>query len=123
LLLAQHFANSKKRELVGNFKNPGRRWESAPCRVYDHDFRTDSIGVAIPYGIYDVTENRGALVVGVSHDTPTFAAHAIGFRRRSAHIDQLRPSSHPAQDAQASKKGTSLADSNSKTRESADPRK
>jgi hypothetical protein len=69
--------DSKKRELVGNFKNPGRRWESAPRRVYDHDFRTDSIGVAIPYGIYDVMENRGALVVGVSHDTPAFAAHAV----------------------------------------------
>ena len=69
--------DSKKRELVGNFKNPGRRWECAPRRVYDHDFRTDSIGVAIPYGIYDVHENRGALVVGVSHDTPVFAAHAI----------------------------------------------
>jgi hypothetical protein len=69
--------DSKKRELVGNFKNPGRRWESAPRRVSDHDFRTDSNGVAIPYGIYDVRENRGALVVGVSHDTPAFAAHAI----------------------------------------------
>jgi hypothetical protein len=69
--------DSKKRELVGNFKNPGRRWECTPRRVYDHDFRTDSIGVAIPYGIYDVHENRGALVVGVSHDTPAFAAHAI----------------------------------------------
>jgi hypothetical protein len=69
--------DSKKRELVGNFKNPGQRWESAPRCVYDHDFRTDSIGVAIPYGIYDVNENRGALVVGVSHDTPAFAAHAI----------------------------------------------
>jgi hypothetical protein len=69
--------DSKKRELVGNFKNPGHRWECAPRRVYDHDFRTDSIGVAIPYGIYDVHENRGALVIGVSHDTPAFAAHAI----------------------------------------------
>jgi hypothetical protein len=69
--------DSKKRELVGNFKNPGRRWECAPRRVYDHDFRTDSSGVAIPYGIYDVHENRGALVVGISHDTPAFAAHAI----------------------------------------------
>jgi hypothetical protein len=69
--------DSKKRELVGNFKNPGRRWECTPRRVYDHDFRTDSIGVAIPYGIYDVHENRGALVIGISHDTPAFAAHAI----------------------------------------------
>ena len=69
--------DTKKRELVGNFKNPGQRWEREPRRVFDHDFRTDSIGVAIPYGIYDVTENRGAFVVGVSHDTPAFAAHAI----------------------------------------------
>jgi Rhodopirellula transposase DDE domain len=69
--------DSKKRELVGNFKNPGCGWERTPRRVYDHDFRTDSIGVAIPYGIYDLAENRGALVIGVSHDTPAFAAHAI----------------------------------------------
>ncbi len=69
--------DTKKRELVGNFRNTGRRWECQPRRVYDHDFRTDSTGVAIPYGIYDVQENRGAFVVGVSHDTPAFAAHAI----------------------------------------------
>jgi hypothetical protein len=69
--------DTKKRELVGNFKNPGQRWELAPRHVYDHDFRTDSSGVAIPYGIYDVMENCGTLVVGISHDTPTFAAHAI----------------------------------------------
>ena len=69
--------DTKKRELVGKFRNPGRRWEREPRRVYDHDFRTDSIGVAIPYGIYDVNENRGALVVGISHDTPAFAAHSI----------------------------------------------
>ena len=69
--------DTKKRELVGNFRNAGRRWECRPRRVFDHDFRTDSIGVAIPYGIYDLTENRGAFVVGVSHDTPAFAAHAI----------------------------------------------
>jgi hypothetical protein len=69
--------DTKKRELVGNFKNPGRRWERQARRVYDHDFRTDSLGVAIPYGIYDVQDNRGAFVIGVSHDTPAFAAHAI----------------------------------------------
>lgn len=69
--------DTKKRELVGNFRNPGQRWARTPCRVFDHDFRTDAIGIAIPYGIYDVTENRGTLVVGVSHDTPAFAAHAI----------------------------------------------
>jgi hypothetical protein len=69
--------DTKKRELVGNFKNPGRCWEGEERRVFDHDFRTDSIGVAIPYGIYDVQDNRGALIVGVSHDTPAFAAHSI----------------------------------------------
>ena len=52
---------AKKRELVGNFCNSGRRWDRTPRHVWDHDFRTDSIGVAIPYGIYDVTENRGTL--------------------------------------------------------------
>ena len=62
--------DTKKRELLGNFKNAGRRWEGEARRVFDHDFRTDSSGVAIPYGIYDVSENRGALVIGVSHDTP-----------------------------------------------------
>ncbi|MBV9624145.1 MAG: hypothetical protein JOZ14_09220 [Acidobacteria bacterium] len=41
--------DTKKRELVSNFKNPGKRWEPAPRRVYDHDFRSDSVEVAIPY--------------------------------------------------------------------------
>ena len=45
--------------------------------VNDHDFRSDSTGIAIPYGIYDLLANRGSVVVGISHDTPAFAAHAI----------------------------------------------
>ena len=45
--------------------------------MFDHDFLTDTIGVAISYGIYDVAENCGTLVVGISHDTSAFAAHAI----------------------------------------------
>jgi Rhodopirellula transposase DDE domain len=69
--------DTKKRELVGNFKNPGARWDLSPRLVNDHDFRSDSGGVAIPYGIYDLLANRGSVVVGVSHDTPAFAAHAI----------------------------------------------
>jgi hypothetical protein len=68
---------SKKRELVGHFNNSGTRWGLSPRLVNDHDFRSDSTGVAIPYGIYDLLANRGSVVVGVSHDTPTFAAHAI----------------------------------------------
>jgi hypothetical protein len=69
--------DTKKRELVGNFKNPGARWDHTPRVVNDHDFRSDAIGVAIPHGIYDLLANRGCVTVGVSHDTPAFAARAI----------------------------------------------
>ncbi len=69
--------DTKKRELVGNFNNSGSRWDLAPRLVNDHDFRSDSTGVAIPYGIYDLLANRGTVMVGVSHDTSAFAAHAI----------------------------------------------
>lgn len=69
--------DTKKRELVGNFKNNGSKWDRSPVSVYDHDFRSDSTGVAIPYGIYDLTANRGSVSIGVSHDTPAFAAHSI----------------------------------------------
>src|SRR5262245_47912086 len=69
--------DTKKRELVGTFKNPGARWDLSPRLVNEHDFRSDATGVAIPYGIYDLLANRASIVVGVSHDTPAFAAHAI----------------------------------------------
>lgn len=69
--------DTKKRELVGNFKNPGTRWDYDPRLVNDHDFRSDATGVAIPHGIYDVLANRGCVTVGVSHDTPAFAARAL----------------------------------------------
>jgi hypothetical protein len=69
--------DSKKRELVGNFKNYGTRWDRIPILVNDHDFRTDSIGVAIPYGVYDLLANRGSIFLGISHDTPSFAARSI----------------------------------------------
>jgi hypothetical protein len=69
--------DTKKRELVGSFKNPGAKWDRAPVLVNDHDFPSDSAGVAIPYGIYDVQANRGYLHVGVSHDTSAFAVEAI----------------------------------------------
>jgi hypothetical protein len=48
----------KKRELVGNFKNPGAGWALSPRLVNDHDFRSDSTGIAIPYGIYDLLANQ-----------------------------------------------------------------
>lgn len=69
--------DTKKRELVGNFKNPGAKWDRTPVLVQDHDFRSDSVGIAIPYGVYDLETNRGFVQVGISHDTPTFAVHAI----------------------------------------------
>jgi hypothetical protein len=69
--------DTKKRELVGNFKNPGASWKQSARQVFDHDFRSDSTGVAIPYGIYDTIDNRGSIIVGVSHDTAAFAVHAI----------------------------------------------
>jgi hypothetical protein len=69
--------DTKKRELAGNFENNGVKWDRTPVQVNDHDFRSDAIGVAIPYGIYDLLANRGSVFAGVSHDTPAFAAHSI----------------------------------------------
>lgn len=69
--------DTKKRELIGNFKNPGARWGATPTLVNDHDFRSDATGIAIPHGVYDVCANRGHVTVGVSHDTATFAVGSI----------------------------------------------
>jgi hypothetical protein len=69
--------DAKKRELVGLFKNQGREWRKAPVDVDMYDFPSDADGVAIPYGIYDVTRQDGFVVVGTSHNTPAFAANAI----------------------------------------------
>lgn len=69
--------DTKKKELVGRFKNPGAAWSKVPTAVNDHDFRSDAVGMAIPYGIYDVRANVGHVSVGTSHDTPAFAVDAI----------------------------------------------
>lgn len=69
--------DAKKRELVGLFKNQGREWCTTPVNVDMYDFPSDADGVAIPYGIYDVTRGDGFVVVGTSHNTPAFAANAI----------------------------------------------
>ena len=68
----------KKKEQVGNFKNAGATWCREPRQVNDHDFRSDAIGMAVPYGIYDVQQNRGTVIVGTSRETPAFAADAVG---------------------------------------------
>ena len=69
--------DTKKKELVGRFKNPGAAWNQKPVEVNDHDFPSDAIGKAVPYGIYDVQANLGNLFVGTSRDTAEFAVDCI----------------------------------------------
>ncbi len=69
--------DTKSRELIGLFHQPGRRWSCEPIKVMDHDFPSDSNGVAIPYGIYDTFRNEGFVGVGTSRDTSEFAVDTI----------------------------------------------
>jgi transposase len=71
--------DTKKKELVGDFKNAGREWRPAgdPEQVRVHDFLDKQLGKAIPYGVYDILNNQGWVNVGIDHDTAQFAAHGI----------------------------------------------
>ena len=69
--------DAKKKELIGNFKNPGQEWCREATAVNDHDFEQDALGKAVPYGIYDLTHNHGYVYVGQSADTPQFAVEMI----------------------------------------------
>jgi Rhodopirellula transposase DDE domain len=69
--------DTKKKELIGGFKNPGSKWGLQPEEVNCHDFRQDALYRAVPYGIYDVLANRGHVCVGLSADTPAFAVASI----------------------------------------------
>ena len=69
--------DTKKRELIGLFKNPGEIWCRDPHRVNIYDFRSLAEGIAIPYGIYDPVRNAGYVAVGTSADTAKFAVDAI----------------------------------------------
>jgi hypothetical protein len=71
--------DSKKRELVGDFKNNGREWRprGSPEPVRTHDFRDPELGVAIPYGVYDLQRNEGWVSVGISHETSEFAVASL----------------------------------------------
>ena len=69
--------DSKKRELVGNFKNRGATYVQEADAVFDHDFPSDARGVALPYGVYDIRRNHGSIYVGTSHDTAEFAVDNI----------------------------------------------
>jgi DDE family transposase len=71
--------DTKKKELVGDFRNGGREWRprGTPEEVRVHDFQDPALGKAIPYGVYDVTHNQGWVSVGIDHDTARFAAETI----------------------------------------------
>ena len=71
--------NTKKKELVGQFRNAGREWrpQGTPEQVNVHDFLDPELGKAIPYGVYDIAANTGWVNVGVDHDTSQFAVATI----------------------------------------------
>src|SRR6202021_2068239 len=77
--------DTKKKELVGDFKNGGRelRPKGEPERVRVHDFLIPELGKASPYGIYDITHNAGWVSVGIDHDTSAFAVQSIASWWRS----------------------------------------
>lgn len=71
--------DTKKKELVGNYKNGGREWQpqGSPAEVQVHDFPDPAVGKAIPYGIYDIGRNMGWVNVGQDHDTASFAVESL----------------------------------------------
>jgi len=71
--------DTKKKELIGNFRNAGQEWQpkGEPVEVEDHDFPKEDLGKAIPYGIFDLANNCAWVNVGVDHDTPEFAVASI----------------------------------------------
>ena len=69
--------DTKKREMIGNFKNTGTCWEKEAIAVNDHDFISDALGIAIPFGIYDVADNSSSVFIGTSHNTAAFAVGCI----------------------------------------------
>jgi hypothetical protein len=71
--------DTKKKELVGNFKNNGRNWrpKDSPELVKIHDFIDPKLSRAVPYGVYDITNNVGWVSVGTDHDTASFAVNTI----------------------------------------------
>lgn len=71
--------DTKKKELVGNYKNEGREWgkKKKPIKVLIHDFPDPKVPKAIPYGVYDIGNNKGWVNVGISADTSEFAVESI----------------------------------------------
>jgi hypothetical protein len=69
--------DTKKKELIGEFRNPGKAWCRVAAEVNEHDFTSTAEYRAVPFGIYDVLRNEGYVTVGISNDTPEFAVSAI----------------------------------------------
>ena len=71
--------DAKKRELIGNYKNTGKEWEPKgnPKEVNAYDFLTEAEGIAIPYGVYDQTNNKAWVSIGITKDTAEFAVQSI----------------------------------------------
>ena len=71
--------DTKKKELVGPFRNGGREWrpKGTPVQVRVHDFPDPELGKAIPYGVYDMTADKGWVSVGTDHDTASFAVESV----------------------------------------------
>lgn len=87
--------DTKKKELIGNFKNSGQEWRKKgnPRHVNMHDFADPALGKAIPHGVYDLSQNEGWVTVGIDHDTASFAVASI--RRWWMHMGRKRyPNAH-----------------------------
>lgn len=69
--------DTKNKELIGDFANKGRTWRQTAEQVNAHDFRSDALGRAVPYGIYDLTHKQGTVYVGHAYDTSEFAVYTI----------------------------------------------
>jgi DDE family transposase len=82
--------DTKKKELVGDFKNHGREWrpKGEPELVRVHDFKDKELGKAVPHGVYDIGSDQGWVTVGVDHDTAQFAVNSI--RAWWEHLGQPR---------------------------------
>jgi Rhodopirellula transposase DDE domain len=79
LVLSQRCDNTKKKELVGNYRNAGSDWrpKGDPRRVKVHDFADKELGKVAPYGVYDIAVDAGWVSLGITHDTAAFAVASI----------------------------------------------
>ena len=82
--------DTKKKEMVGNFRRNGQVYCTSSPKVYDHDFETFSEGTIVPHGIYDIARNTGYLTIGTSHDTSEFVCDNIE-RMWNSRLKQLYP--------------------------------